>query len=443
MNKKILLLLLLSISTSIIKAQSKFQFIKKAEKEVIQFRLINNLIVFPLRINGKELSFILDTGVRKSILFNLNEKDSLILKNTQKVYIRGLGAGKPVEAIRSKKNEIRIKNVLGFSQEVFVILDDTFKLSSKMGTTIHGIIGHDLLKDVIVRVNYNSKTLTLYDPKAYEQPRCGSCEALDIEFYNNKPFINITISTDSIRKNIPVTMLVDSGGSDAVWMFEGTDKNITTPEKYFVDILGEGLSGTIYGKRSRVSEVKIGKYVLEGPTASFLDTVSTFNARKYTKRNGSIGGGILKRFKVWIDYPNKKLTLKKSSSLSKGFHYNMSGLHVVYNGLELVKEKNDLSTRTSFKTDDTSGNVISFVTSYAYKFKPSFRIESVVKGSPADIVGIEPGDVIKKINGKFGHEYTLESISALFQARPNKKISMVIERGVVDLKYKFYLEPRI
>ena len=440
--KKTLLFISLFFIT-FLQSQSKFQFLRNSEKEEVEFKLINNLIVFPLSINGKELSFILDTGVRKTILFNLTQKDSISLNHIEKVFIRGLGVGTPVEAILSKKNEIRIKNVFGINQDVYVILDDTFKLSSKMGTTIHGITGYDLLKDVIVKINYETKKLTFYKPELYKEPKCSSCEKLDIELYNNKPYINLQIRTDKTSEEIPVKMLIDSGGSDALWLFEGTEKNIKCPEKYFIDILGEGLSGTIYGKRSRVENVAIGKYMVEKPTASFLDSLSTYNARKYRERNGSIGGGILKRFKVWIDYPNKRLILKKTTSLKKGFYYNMSGLHVVYNGLELIKEEMDMPEKNNYKDNVSSNNVISFVTSYVYKFKPSYKVERVVKDSPADKAGILEGDIIKKINGKNAHEYTLEFIADLFQTKPNKKITLVVERGVVELKYKFKLEQKI
>ena len=34
-----------------------------------------------------------------------------------------------------------------------------------MGTTIHGIIGYDLLKDVIAKINYNTKKIVFYNPK--------------------------------------------------------------------------------------------------------------------------------------------------------------------------------------------------------------------------------------------------------------------------------------
>lgn len=439
--KKIVLLLILS-SFTISYSQSKFHFLRNSEKEIVQFRLINNLIVFPLKINGKELSFILDTGVNKTILFNLTEKDSLVLNNTKTVLIRGLGAGDPIEAILSKRNNIRIQNIFGGNQEVYVILDDTFKLSSKMGTTIHGIIGYDLLKDVVVKVNYNKRNVTFYKPKSFDEPDCKSCEKLNLEFYRNKPYVNINVSVDNNSNNIPVKMLIDSGGSDAIWLFEGTKNNIKTPEKHFVDILGEGLSGTIYGKRSRVQSVRIGKYNIEKPTASFLDTVSTFNARKFKDRNGSIGGGILKRFKVWIDYPNQRIILKKAQSLKKGFYYNMSGLSVVYNGLELVKEVNN-SNAKSYDIDDSFSKVISFVTNYQYRFEPSYKIERVVEGSPAEKAGLLSGDVLKSINGKKAYHYNLEEIMALFQTKPNRKISLVVERGVVELKYKFKLEQRI
>ena len=55
-------------------------------------------------------------------------------------------------------------------------------------------------------------------------------------------------------------MLLDSGGSDALWLFENSKKEIKTPKKFFNDILGEGLSGIIYGNRSRIPRLKIGGF---------------------------------------------------------------------------------------------------------------------------------------------------------------------------------------
>lgn len=100
------------------------------------------MIVIPLEINGKELSFILDTGVNKTILFNLSEKDSVSLLNTTKVKLRGLGNGDAVDAIISTNNTFKIKDLVSNNETVYVILKDFFDLSSKMGTTIHGIIGY-------------------------------------------------------------------------------------------------------------------------------------------------------------------------------------------------------------------------------------------------------------------------------------------------------------
>lgn len=446
MFRKLYFLILLIITFSI-KAQSNFHFYGvKNKKQTVKFKLINNLVIIPLKINKKELNFILDTGVNKTILFNLTQNDSIGLNNVNTVTLQGLGDGKPIEALLSKKNNFSIGNLMSSDEDLYVVLKDNFDLSGKMGITIHGIIGYRLFKNVIVNINYNSKKIHFYNPKLFNKKKCRKCETFPLHFYRNKPYINVSAQLDSIgNKKTPLKMLIDSGGSDAMWLFEDTKDEIKTPIKHFNDVLGEGLSGTIYGNRSKIPQLQIGGFKIENPTVSFLDSVSTFNARKFKERNGSIGGNILKRFNVWIDYPNKEITLKKCASLKDGFYYNMSGLSVVFNGKKLIKEEEEtkvLGTYSS-KGQTNSNNTVSYITSYSYSFKPSYKVDKVVKGSPADKAGINKDDVILKINGRSAHNYKLNEIHFLMQKKPNKRIRMLIERAGLKLKFEFRLKERI
>lgn len=427
-------------------SQRSFQFYgKNKNKQELSFKLINNLIVIPLEINNHYLSFILDTGVSKTILFNLTENDSIGLNNIKKVFIRGLGDGEPIEALLSKGNKFRIKNILSPNQELYVILKDAFNLSAKMGTTIHGIIGYDLLKDVIVKVNYNTKKIVFYNPKTYMSSKCRKCEVFPLQFYRKKPYIDVDVNLDTIDiVKTPVKLLIDTGGSDAMWLFEGTKKNIKTPIKHFKDILGEGLSGTIYGNRSKITSISLGKFYIKEPTVSFLDSISTFNARKFKERNGSLGGNILKLFKLLIDYPNKKITLKKNASLKDGFYYNMSGLYLIYDGQELVKEKAVAGQLEEYGTSELNSiSNVSFVETYHYKFKAKYKVDRVVPGSKAAKAGFLKDDIIKSINGKPAYNFTLGEIIQMFKTKPNRKIKMKVKRGITDLKLEFRLEKRI
>ncbi|GAL68178.1 hypothetical protein JCM19301_320 [Jejuia pallidilutea] len=44
-------------------AQDQFVLHNKSGKDKIRFKLINNLIVFPVEVNGVKLSFLLDTSL--------------------------------------------------------------------------------------------------------------------------------------------------------------------------------------------------------------------------------------------------------------------------------------------------------------------------------------------------------------------------------------------
>lgn len=439
----VFLLVLLSTTTY---SQSGFNFYGSNQKVAsVRFQLINNLIVIPLDVNGQKLSFILDSGVDKTIFFNLSEVDSLKLNSIKKITLQGLGSGEPLEALLSQKNNMKIDNYKSSNQDIYVILKDKFDVSGRMGVTIHGIIGQRLLKNAIVYVNYVTKRIKFYNPKYFEYSKCRKCETFPLEFFRNKPYINTKVQLDTIgNKLTDVKLLIDTGGSGAVWLFENSKKEIKTPINYFRDILGEGLSGTIYGNKSRIKNIVFGKYVIKNPTVSFLDSTSTLFARKFKKRNGSVGGNILKRFKLWIDYPNKKITFKKNGSFRGGFEYNMTGLDVVYNGKVLVREeesKNIIAFDIESKT--TSDNTVSFVHNYTYKFKPSYKINNVLPGSPAEKAGLLKGDILHKVNGVPVYQYSLRQLMNRFQDGHNKRIKIVVERNYQFLNFRFRLVKKI
>ena len=410
--------------------------------EDIRFQFINNLIVIPIKVNNKKLNFILDSGVNKTIVFNSSKVDTILSNFEYKYKLKGLGEGLPVNAIVSKNNLFRINNLIAVNKNVYVILKDDFDLSSKMGITIHGVIGYDIFSDLILRINYKSKKIRFYNPSKYKQKKCSNCEVLPLTIFQKKPYVDVTVKLNNNSKKVPIKMLIDSGGSDAIWLFEFSNKNIVTPENFFTDFLGVGLSGTVYGKRSRISSLGLGKFSLNKPTVSFLDTLLTKEARKFNKRNGSIGAGILKRFTVWFDYPNNRLMLKKNSSFNEVFNYNMSGLEIVYDGKILVEESTRNYAELSRGTQDPNGNrnSVSLIENYVYKFKPNFKISNVLEGSPADLAGVMKDDILIKINGNPIYNFQLHEIISIFQEKENKLIRLTLMRNNKKIKTEFKLK---
>ncbi|NRA91556.1 MAG: retropepsin-like domain-containing protein, partial [Psychroserpens sp.] len=166
-------------------SQSKFS-LPNTSKDKIKFQLIGNLIIIPVELNGVELSFVLDSGVSKPILFNLANIDSLQINKVETKFLQGLGGGEPVEAIRSKHNYLKVGNALNINQDIYVVFDNSINFTARLGTPVHGIIGYDLFKDFIVEINYSSKYIVLHDPLQFKYKSCKKCETFDLNLVNKK-----------------------------------------------------------------------------------------------------------------------------------------------------------------------------------------------------------------------------------------------------------------
>lgn len=423
-------------------AQSNFVLKSDLKYQKVKFKLVGNLIIIPIEINGKSLSFILDSGVSSTVLFNLTAADSLELKNVEKITLHGLGEGDHVEALLSKNNHFKIKNIQNPQQNLFIIINAKIDLSAKLGETIHGIIGYDLLKDFIVFIDYAKTQLHFYNPKSYVYKKCHKCEVFELEFNKNKPYIDTQVAIFENQPLFDAKLLIDTGGSDALWLFEESRKEIISPPLNFYDYLGEGLSGSIFGKRSRIHLFKIGNFTFNEPTASFPDSTSVAFVNTFKERNGSIGGKILKRFNIILDYPNQKITFKKNRYFKESFNYNMSGIELVYHGQTLVKEKEPTSfniDRTGFASNTNSNPVFVLSYNYKYNFKPIYKISQVVEGSPAFEAGLKKEDILVSINGDAAYKYKLDELTYFFYHHENNKLRIEVERNGVRLKFEFKL----
>lgn len=436
--KKTVLFLFLLVTTLFSYSQGKFVLQNGKESDKIKFKLINNLVIIPVEINGAELTFILDSGVRNPILFNLlNTIDSLYINQAEKVILRGLGGGEPIEAIRSKNNIFKIGNSIKINQTLYAIFHDNMNFTPRLGIPIHGIIGYDLFKDFVVEINYSSKYIKLHKPSTYTYKSCKKCETLDLEFNNHKPYFDAIVKLNN--EKIPVKLLLDSGGSDALWLFEDKEKNLVLEGKYFTDFLGRGLSGSVYGKRSKVEKIYINSLVLDNVNVAFPEEESIAFVRQFKERNGSFSGAMIKRFNVIVDYRGAKITFKKNKYFKEPFRYNNSGIELEQTGIRLVNEETP-TVLFNYKKNSQSKETFVFDSKRDVKIKPAFSIVELREGSPAERIGLKVGDVLLYINNNATYNYSLQELIQHFFGDINKKIRLKVERDGIPLTFVFRLE---
>ncbi len=376
------------------------------KRETLSFKFINNLIIIPLSINNSDtLRFILDTGVRTAIITELNTGKPLSLNYARRARIRGFGEGDDIEVLHSYGNEIRINNIIGTNQNIYVMLDHTFNISSQLGLPVHGIIGYDLFKSFVIEINYRRQELIFHNPEKYKYRRQRRKEErIPFIFHDKKPVIQAAVMINS--KNTDVKLLIDSGSSDALWLFHGTGRQIKIPDNAIGLFLGKGLSGNVYGKKAPINDLFIGGYRFSSPICAFPDSSSVGWLTNNSERNGSLGAEIIRRFHVVFDYHKQLISLKPNSFFNDPFKHNMSGIEVMAPMPGL----------------------------------PFYEISQVQKNSPADRAGLKQGDQLIKINFQPAFDFDLPEINELFQSRHGKTIRITVLRDTVEYKAKFDLQ---
>lgn len=403
----------------------------------LKFQLVNNLIVVPVEVNGTKLHFLLDSGVSQPILFNISNKDSVQINNVTEITIRGVGHGEPIKALSSSGNTFKIDHIVNQSQKLYVVMDKGINLSPSLGITIHGIMGYELFRDFVVDISYAKRIIRFFDPEKYEYKKSKKMETMPLAIRNKKAYVQSTLFLDGI-KGLPVTMLVDTGSSDAVWLFE--NEHIKVPEKHFDVFLGKGLNGLVYGKRTKIKGISLGDFLISDAKAAFPDELSYSEINSFGNRNGSLGGEILKRFDIVFDYSKNQMAFKRNKFFKEPFYYNLSGLNLQHNGMRYIAES-IADNRGIVKEDEKQFGDVQLIFENKTKLSlvPEIVISAIRAGSPAHEAGLRQGDVILAVNGKRVHKYQLQDVVKMVNEKEGKRIKLLVDRYNSDLLFTFKL----
>jgi PDZ domain len=278
-------------------------------------------------------------------------------------------------------------------KDILVLNEDYFKFDEFAGLDIQGIIGAEAFKGHIIKIDYSKQIITVYDPSVFKESDHRKFEEMPIQINRSKPYlvVNTQINSDTI---MPLKLLIDTGAALALLLHTYSTPGLVMPPQVIKGNIGVGLGGQIEGYMGRLRSVSIGSSKLGNVISHFQELYDASDSVNINQRNGILGGEILSRFTVIIDFMHEKMYFQPNKYFKSSFEYDKSGLILVAGGVELNK----------------------------------FTVYDVIPDSPAFESNILRGDEIVTINRLPARFYTLGALNQKLQGKAGKKIRLVIKR---------------
>ncbi len=294
---------------------------------VIPFEFYANAIWIDGTLNGRlPLKIQLDTAAGGCVLNSSRIKDTglEILKEWDQ---ENAGSGdKPTHLYALPAASFEFGGVkLEFPHLIAVPLDE---VSNSYGKNIDAIVGYQLMAKYVVKIDFDQRTLTLYDPATFEYR--GSGAVLPLDAGNHTPVVRARIGVPG-KPVIEGRFLVDEPHPGALlFATPFIRQNDLLPAARAVAGMVNGSATGVGGRfpllEGRVESLQIGPYTMKRPTAGFPEAKSGAFAR--TDIAGIIGGEVWRRFRVWLDYTHGKIILEPGPRFADEFREDCSGLKV-------------------------------------------------------------------------------------------------------------------
>lgn len=382
------------------------ELLKGQKSETVDFSYTRGFIVVKMRYAGFfPLSFIFDTGAQNTIFFDRFTAELVPVQYDRVIQITGSDLSGAVSARIARNMVLKLANLPEVRRDVIVLEEDYIQMAEMIGEPVHGILGADFFKGLIIEINYKKQQLKLFDAKSFDKQYLSEFTAIDAEFADSKPYLNASVTMPG-GQQANVKLLMDTGASISMLIHNDTDPSLVLPPHVIRGNLGKGISGSLIGYAGRIRSFSFERFRFEQMVSYFQEyDVSLHADSSVIRRNGIIGNFLLDRFRVVIDYLGHKIYLKPQKKYNRKFTYDRSGLVVFAHGRDLR----------------------------------AFVINDVIEGSPAWQAGIRPNDIITRLGYTNAANLSLDKINRKLSGKEGKKIKIKVLRDGKNLEFEIRL----
>jgi len=372
------------------------QFTFSGNVAQVPLEVSDHLALVPVRVNGARPSwFLLDTSQPTS---SLDDVRAVALGLLPPGSANSSSKALPNAALEFPSLKISIPTLA---------LGSFGDLSSRVGRAVQGILGADVLSHFVVVIRYDRQTLQLYDPKSFQYKGAGV--KLKTQILGGTPAVAAKLSIRH-RGTLQGLFSIATGQAEAMKFtpsFAASHRFSTLDQKM---ILFSPINspGDFDDHLGRVESLQLGKISLEDPVAIFPGASEHTSTSGSPSVAGAIGGEILDRFTVILDYPDQSVIFEPNPHFNDLFVADMSGLVLV-------------ATPPDYR---------------------AFGIDRVIEKSPAALAGIAVGDMLEKIDGNPASDYSLGDLRALLRQDGTEHTLTVLRNGQ-HLQFTLKLKPLV
>lgn len=357
----------------------------------VPMQMIGNRILVDVAVNDHPPStFILDTGAARTVL----EKDYAAQRG-----IRSTGQTRAMGAAASVKVGVADDLVFSLGDLRFpaddVPLIPLGPVNLRTGTPVQGVLGKEAFSAYVVDVNYEGGTVGFHEKRSFAPPKDSISVPLHFT-HGSIPQVDVYLTLPDGR-TVSARLHLDTGAGPGLILtrsFAGRH-DIELPGAIDTAV-GLGVGGGSSERTGRIAKLEFGGFTIDKPIVMLSN--STAGVLGQSDVDGLLGGEILRRFHVQIDYGRQRLHLTKNGAFAEPVDVDMLGA-------------------TLASRDDQFRTIV---------------VQSLRRDTPATVAGLREGDELRAIDGRPVTPKELDAVRKLFR-QPDRRYELTIVRDGKEL----------